>query len=77
MAAERIVRLSRAALAHWRSRHVGFVFQLYNLLPALTAERDVEIPMLLTSLSATELRRKVAATLQLVGLPDRHMHTPG
>jgi putative ABC transport system ATP-binding protein len=76
VAGERIDRLSRAALAHWRARHVGFVFQFYNLLPTLSAERNVEIPLLLTSLPAAERKRKVAAALDLVGLSDRHKHKP-
>ncbi len=76
VAGERIDRLSAAALARWRGRHVGFVFQFYNLLPMLTAERNVEVPLLLTSLSSAERRRKVAAALELVGLSDRGRHRP-
>ncbi|HSM51766.1 MAG TPA: ABC transporter ATP-binding protein [Thermoanaerobaculia bacterium] len=71
-----IDRLSDSRLAAWRARHVGFVFQLYNLLPALTAERNVELPLLLTSLSAAERRRHVAAALAVVGLSDRAKHYP-
>jgi len=73
---ERIDRLSGGALARWRARHVGFVFQLYNLLPVLTAERNVELPLLLTSLSRAERREHVAAALSLVGLTDRARHYP-
>jgi putative ABC transport system ATP-binding protein len=77
VAGERIDRLSGGALAHWRGRHVGFIFQFYNLLPMLTAERNVEVPLLLTSLSRAERRRKVAAALELVGLSERGRHRPG
>lgn len=76
VAGERIDRLSRASLARWRSRHVGFVFQFYNLMPTLSAERNVEIPLLLTSISSAERKRKVAAALGLVGLSERHRHKP-
>jgi len=74
--AERIDRLSAGALSRWRARHVGFVFQLYNLLPVLTAERNVELPLLLTPLSRAERRRHVDAALALVGLSDRAKHYP-
>jgi putative ABC transport system ATP-binding protein len=73
---ERIDRLSRAALARWRGRHVGFVFQFYNLMPTLSAERNIEIPLLLTSTGAAERKRKVAAALALVGLTERGKHKP-
>jgi putative ABC transport system ATP-binding protein len=76
VAGERIDQLSRGALARWRSRHVGFVFQFYNLMPTLSAERNVEIPLLLTSMSRAERRRKVAVALELVGLSDRLKHKP-
>jgi putative ABC transport system ATP-binding protein len=76
VAGERIDRLSGGALAAWRARHVGFVFQLYNLLPALTAERNVELPLLLTSMSRSERRERVQAGLSLVGLSDRAKHYP-
>jgi putative ABC transport system ATP-binding protein len=56
---------------------VGFIFQFYNLMPALTAERNVELPLLLTSLSTADRRRRVAAALELVGLADRARHKPG
>jgi putative ABC transport system ATP-binding protein len=77
VAGERIDNLSRAALARWRARHAGFVFQFYNLMPTLSAARNVEIPLLLTSLSAAERRRKVSAALELVGLTERRKHKPG
>jgi putative ABC transport system ATP-binding protein len=73
---ERIDRLSSGELARWRAAHVGFVFQFYNLMPALTAQRNVELPLLLTSLSAAERRRRAAIALTLVGLADRARHKP-
>jgi len=76
VAGERIDRMGEGQLARWRAQNVGFVFQLYNLLPALTAERNVELPLLLTSLSRSERRRHVAAALSLVGLSDRARHYP-
>jgi putative ABC transport system ATP-binding protein len=76
VAGEPIDRLSDAKLAHWRARHIGFVFQLYNLLPVLTAEKNVELPLLLTSLSKAERKRHVATALQVVGLADRARHYP-
>ncbi|HEX9799302.1 MAG TPA: ABC transporter ATP-binding protein [Thermoanaerobaculia bacterium] len=72
----RIDRLSDAKLTAWRARQVGFVFQLYNLLPALTAERNVELPLLLTPLSRARRRQQVATALELVGLADRARHYP-
>jgi putative ABC transport system ATP-binding protein len=63
-------------LTAWRARHVGFVFQMYNLLPALTAERNVELPLLLTSLSGARRKQQVATALSLVGLSDRTKHYP-
>lgn len=76
VAGERIDHLSAGKLAQWRSRHIGFVFQLYNLLPMLTAERNVELPLLLTPLSRSERKRHVATVLELVGLSDRAHHYP-
>jgi putative ABC transport system ATP-binding protein len=64
-------------LARWRSAHVGFIFQFYNLLPMLTARRNVELPLLLTHLSKAERSRKVDIALELVGLADRSRHRPG
>ena len=72
----RIDQLSEAKLAAWRARHVGFVFQMYNLLPALTAERNVELPLLLTKLGGTARKKSVATALSVVGLADRMKHYP-
>jgi putative ABC transport system ATP-binding protein len=72
----RISELSGAGLSKWRSQNIGFVFQLYNLLPVLTAERNVELPLLLTKLSKAERRRRVAIALKIVGLADRAAHYP-
>ena len=72
----RIDALADGRLADWRARHVGFVFQLYNLLPVLTAERNVELPLLLTSLSRGERKRHVATALEIIGLTDRARHYP-
>jgi putative ABC transport system ATP-binding protein len=76
VAGERIDKLSSGQLARWRARHVGFVFQFYNLLPVLTAERNVEVPLLLTKLSRAQRRQNVRAALELVGLADRAKHKP-
>jgi len=76
VAGERIDQLSSGQLAKWRARHVGFIFQFYNLLPVLTAERNVEVPLLLTRLGAKERKRNVYAALELVGLADRAKHKP-
>jgi len=76
VAGERIDRLSGGRLAKWRSRHVGFVFQFYNLMPTLSAEKNVELPLLLTSLSAAQRKQNVRAALELVGLTDRRRHKP-
>jgi putative ABC transport system ATP-binding protein len=76
IAGERIEAMSRGELARWRSRHVGFVFQFYNLLPVLSAERNVELPLLLTNLSASQRKRHVATALDIVGLTHRAKHTP-
>jgi putative ABC transport system ATP-binding protein len=76
VAGERLDTLSAGKLTKWRARHVGFIFQFYNLLPVLSAERNVEVPLLLTKLSAKERQRNVAAALELVGLGDRAKHKP-
>ena len=76
VAGERIDRLSSGQLAKWRARNVGFIFQFYNLMPMLTAEKNVELPLLLTSLSSSERKRNVEAALSLVGLADRAKHKP-
>jgi putative ABC transport system ATP-binding protein len=76
VAGQRLDGLSGAQLSRWRSRHIGFVFQLYNLLPVLTAERNVELPLLLTSLSRAERTKRVAIALKVVGLGDRMKHYP-
>jgi len=73
---ERIDTLGEGALAKWRSSHVGFVFQFYNLLPMLSAQKNVELPLLLTKLSAAERKRNAGIALQLVGLADRATHKP-
>jgi putative ABC transport system ATP-binding protein len=73
---ERIDRMSGRKLAQWRALHIGFVFQLYNLLPVLTAERNVELPLLLTTLSRAERRTHTAAALEIVGLAPRAHHYP-
>jgi putative ABC transport system ATP-binding protein len=73
---QRINDLGGGRLAAWRSRHIGFVFQLYNLLPVLTAERNVELPLLLTTLSKAERRKRVGIALKVVGLSDRAKHYP-
>ena len=73
---QQIDRLSDRQLAHWRARHVGFIFQMFNLLPDLTAERNVELPLLLTSMGAAERRRRARTALSLVGLEDRVSHKP-
>ncbi len=72
----RIDQLSSGQLAQWRARHVGFVFQFYNLLPVLTAEKNVELPLLLTSLSKAQRQKHVATVLEIVGLADRAKHKP-
>ena len=69
-------RLSAGPLARWRARNIGFVFQLYNLLPVLTAARNVELPLLLTGLSRAERKTRVAIALKVVGLADRARHYP-
>jgi putative ABC transport system ATP-binding protein len=76
VAGEEINRMSGGNLAKWRARHVGFVFQMYNLLPVLTAYQNVELPLLLTKLHKAQRRQHVEAALSLVGLADRMHHYP-
>jgi putative ABC transport system ATP-binding protein len=73
---QQIDNLSRRELAHWRAANIGFVFQFYNLLPVLSAERNVELPLLLTSLSKKQRKAHVANALTIVGLEHRAKHTP-
>jgi putative ABC transport system ATP-binding protein len=73
---DRIDNMSDRQLAAWRARHVGFVFQFYNLMPVLTAERNVELPLLLTHLSKKERRKHVETALGVVGLSHRAKHYP-
>jgi putative ABC transport system ATP-binding protein len=68
--------LSEAALARWRSRNVGFIFQFYNLIPVLSAVENVELPLLLTPLSGRERRERAMTALKVVGLADRYTHAP-
>jgi len=76
IAGRHIDALNDSALGRWRADNVGFVFQMYNLLPVLSAEGNVELPLLLTKLSASDRKQRVAAALQLVGLSDRGKHKP-
>jgi putative ABC transport system ATP-binding protein len=76
VAGKRIDKLSSGELSAWRARNIGFVFQFYHLLPVLTAARNVEVPLLLTRLTAAQRGERVAAALQLVGLADRAEHKP-
>jgi putative ABC transport system ATP-binding protein len=73
---ERVDTMSNSQLAKWRSRHIGFVFQFYNLMPMLSAERNVELPLLLTNLSSAQRKANVRAALEIVGLSDRAKHKP-
>ncbi len=73
---DRIDSLSASRLSRWRARHIGFVFQLYNLLPVLTAERNVELPLLLTKLSRRQRKKHVSTALAMVGLSERSKHYP-
>jgi len=71
-----VAKLGESELARWRARHIGFVFQFYNLIPVLTAYENVELPLLLTPLSKAERRKHVETALTLVGLQDRMHHSP-
>src|SRR5262252_11091491 len=71
VAGDEITHMSGRKLTEWRARHVGFIFQMYNLIPVLTAFRNVELPLLLTNLGKSERKKHVETALQLVGLPDR------
>ncbi len=73
---EELSSMSNNQLSNWRSSHVGFVFQFYNLLPVLTAQKNVELPLLLTNFSAKERAERAAIALDIVGLADRAKHTP-
>ena len=76
VAGDEITHMSRSKLTEWRARHVGFIFQMYNLIPVLTAFQNVELPLLLTKLSKSERRKHVEAVLAIVGLADRMNHYP-
>jgi putative ABC transport system ATP-binding protein len=76
VAGQRLDQLGGGQLAKWRASHVGFVFQFYNLMPMLSAQRNVELPLLLTKLSAAQRRKNASIALQLVGLGDRATHKP-
>jgi len=71
-----ITKLSRTQLAHWRARHVGYIFQLYNLIPVLTAYENIELPLLLLPLTRAERHKRVEIVLEAVGLTDRADHYP-
>jgi putative ABC transport system ATP-binding protein len=76
VAGAEISKLGGSRLSRWRSENVGFVFQLYNLLPVLTAQGNVELPLLLTSLGKSERRKRAEVALKVVGLADRARHRP-
>src|SRR3954463_4181634 len=76
VAGDRLDKLSGGRLSAWRARHIGFVFQMYNLLPVLTAARNVELPLLLTRLGKSDRRRRVQVALSVVGLAERMHHFP-
>jgi len=73
---ERVDQLSNRKLAAWRARHIGLVFQFYNLMPVLSAQKNVELPLLLTHLSRSERKKRAAIALEIVGLSDRNGHFP-
>jgi putative ABC transport system ATP-binding protein len=76
VAGDEVTHMSASKLTQWRARHVGFIFQMYNLIPVLTAFQNVELPLLLTKLSKSERRKHVETALSVVGLPDRMNHYP-
>src|ERR1700753_3372875 len=76
VAGDEITHMSRSKLTQWRARHVGFVFQMYNLIPVLTAFQNVELPLLLTKLSKAQRKQHVETALNVVGLSDRIHHFP-
>jgi putative ABC transport system ATP-binding protein len=76
VAGDRIDKMSAGKLTAWRARHIGFIFQMYNLLPVLTAARNVELPLLLTKLSSADRKKRVHTALTVVGLGDRERHYP-
>src|ERR1700734_121356 len=76
VAGDEVTHMSSSKLTEWRARHVGFIFQMYNLIPVLTAFQNVELPLLLTKLSKSDRRRHVEAALSVVGLADRMNHYP-
>ena len=76
IAGQHIEKMRSGELAHWRSQNVGFVFQFYNLMPTLTAQKNVELPLLLTKLGGAQRKRNAEIALQLVGLADRKSHRP-
>src|SRR5882757_9207720 len=76
VAGDEITHMSANKLTQWRARHVGFIFQMYNLIPVLTAFQNVELPLILTKLSKSDRRRHVETALQVVGLADRMQHYP-
>jgi len=76
VAGDEITHMASGKLTEWRARHVGFVFQMYNLIPVLTAYQNVELPLLLTQLSRSERRQHVETALSITGLPDRMDHYP-
>jgi putative ABC transport system ATP-binding protein len=76
VAGVRISSLNGSELSRWRAQNIGFIFQLYNLLPVLTAERNVELPLLLTNLSKSDRRKRAGIALKVVGLADRAKHYP-
>ena len=77
VAGDHLEQMSGAQLTKWRGRHIGFIFQFYNLMPMLSAASNIELPLLLTNLSRAERKRHVAVALEMVGLSDRASHKPG